>query len=69
MKKIGPFKMPIAIIRDWHNSPWIIINPERGGLIGRDIFTIDAINVNITSDKDRTCVKTYISKDLKGEKK
>ncbi|HRY31912.1 MAG TPA: response regulator [Bacteroidales bacterium] len=59
---IGPFKMPVAIVKNWKSSPWIIINNKREALLGRDIFLIDSIELNIKSTKNPKGVLTTIKK-------
>jgi hypothetical protein len=56
----GPISMPVAIINDWKGSPWVKINPRRTGLIGRDVFAMESLSVQINSTAGRKGVTTKI---------
>lgn len=60
---VGPVNMPVAIVKDWdgENSPWNIVNPEREALLGRDVFAIDRIIIQIVSTSELS-VSTTIAK-------
>ena len=70
-QSVGPIMMPVAIIDDWKTSPWIKINPRRGALVGRDIFAVESLSLQITSSAGRRGVSTTITrvKNMKPAKK
>lgn len=59
---LGPVDMPVAIVTDWSESPWVRVNPRRQALVGRDIFALESTEVRIRSSSDRKGVETQISK-------
>jgi len=59
---IGPLAMPVAIVADWRRSPWIILNPTRQALVGRDLFATARVDLRILSQGQRGRVETVIAK-------
>lgn len=57
--RIDSVKVPIAIIEDWHNSPWIKINPAREALLGRDVFDDSRVKLSLAHCQvdNRVCTK------------
>lgn len=64
-EQVGPIKMPVAIVSDWKRSPWVKLNPNRGGLVGRDLFATRGMEVRIKSTSDLAGVETEIAERRK----
>jgi CheY-like chemotaxis protein len=65
---VGPIGMAVAIVKDWKKSPWVAINPERGGLVGRDVFVAGKVKVSIEPRGDRKGVQTKVSSAIPGKR-
>jgi hypothetical protein len=59
-KKTGPIELVVGIVDDWEKSPFKKINPDRGALVGRDIFAHKRIKLNIQTTSDQSGVETDI---------
>lgn len=65
---VGPVRMPVAIVREWATSPWVKVNPKRGALVGRDLFALHTVAVQIESSGDRSKVTTWVRDKPRGER-
>jgi hypothetical protein len=50
-------KMPLAVVEDWGNSPFIRINRTRSALIGRDILRAFPVEITLNTASRTTTVR------------
>jgi hypothetical protein len=53
-------ELPVAVVKDWGMSPWVLVNPQRLGLLGRDVFAETDVAILIRSVDERRKVVTKI---------
>lgn len=58
----GEIEMPVTIIENWNKSPWTRVNKNRKGILARDIFLFEQIEICLKTDQLNSKVISKISK-------